>query len=141
MCKRLIYLLLLRPSVQSIMGATETFRSIFPVGSSLKMPIFPVLSMLRVCGRSLRVPVSLAVAEAAYGRQECHVASKVAMPYIKIRKQSDGSTRYTAIVRLRRGKTSVHQKARAFAHRAAAITWAKHREVAHPRRPSSLARS
>jgi hypothetical protein len=27
------------------------------------------------------------------------------MPYIKVRKQSDGSTRYTAIVRLRRGKT------------------------------------
>ena len=51
------------------------------------------------------------------------------MAYIKIRKQSDGSTRYTAIVRLRRGKTIVHQEARTFAHRVAAVTWAKHREV------------
>jgi len=51
------------------------------------------------------------------------------MAYIKIRKQSDGSTRYTAIVRLRRGKTIVHQEARTFAHRGAAVTWAKHREV------------
>src|SRR5882762_1837053 len=51
------------------------------------------------------------------------------MAYIKVRKQSDGSTRYTAIVRLRRGKAIVHQEARTFAHRVAAITWAKHREV------------
>jgi len=28
------------------------------------------------------------------------------MAYIKVRKQSDGSTRYTAIVRLRRGKSA-----------------------------------
>jgi len=52
------------------------------------------------------------------------------MPYIKVRKQSDGSSRYTAIVRLRRGKTIVHQEARTFAYRSAAVTWAKHREVA-----------
>ena len=51
------------------------------------------------------------------------------MAYIKVRKQSDGSTRYTAIVRLRRDKTMVHQEARTFAHRVAASTWAKHREV------------
>jgi integrase len=51
------------------------------------------------------------------------------MPYIKVRKQSDHSTRYTAIVRLRRGKTIVHQEARTFAHRSAAVSWAKHREV------------
>jgi len=51
------------------------------------------------------------------------------MAYIKVRKRSDGSTRYTAIVRLRRGKTIVHQEARTFAHRVAAVTWAKHREV------------
>jgi hypothetical protein len=51
------------------------------------------------------------------------------MAYIKIRKQSDGSTRYTAIVRLRRGKTIIHQEARTFAHRVAAVTWDKHREV------------
>jgi len=51
------------------------------------------------------------------------------MAYIKVRKQSDGSTRYTAIVRLRRGKTIIHQEARTFAHRVAAVTWARHREV------------
>jgi integrase len=51
------------------------------------------------------------------------------MAYIKVRKQSDGSTRYSAIVRLRRGKTILHQEARTFAHRSAAVTWPKHREV------------
>jgi integrase len=51
------------------------------------------------------------------------------MAYIKVRKQSDGSTRYTAIIRLRCGKSIVHQEARTFAHRSAAVTWAKHREV------------
>jgi hypothetical protein len=34
------------------------------------------------------------------------------MPYIKVRRQSDGSTRYTAIIRLRNGKTIVHQEAK-----------------------------
>jgi hypothetical protein len=57
------------------------------------------------------------------------VASKIAMAYIKLRKKSDGSTRYTAIVRKRVGKAIVHQEARTFTHRAAALTWAKHREV------------
>ena len=61
------------------------------------------------------------------------------MAYIKVRKQSDGSTRYTAIVRLRRDKTMVHQEARTFAHRVAASTWAKHREVVLED-PSALAR-
>jgi hypothetical protein len=51
------------------------------------------------------------------------------MPYIKVRKQSNGSPRYTAIVRLRSGKAIVHQEARTFAHRSAAVSWAKHREV------------
>ena len=40
------------------------------------------------------------------------------------------TTRYTAIVRLRKGKGVLHQETRTFAHRSAAITWAKHREVA-----------
>jgi len=35
--------------------------------------------------------------------------------------QSDGSTRCTAIVRLSRGKTIVHQEARTFAHRVAQL--------------------
>lgn len=51
------------------------------------------------------------------------------MAYIKIRKKSDGTTRYTAIVRKRVGKTMVHQEAKTFTHRSAALTWAKHREV------------
>jgi fructose 1,6-bisphosphatase len=41
-----------------------------------------------------------------------------------------GSTRYTAIVRIHTGKTVVHQEYNTFAHRVAAVTWAKHREVA-----------
>lgn len=61
------------------------------------------------------------------------------MPYIKVRKRSDGSTRYTAVVRLRNGKTIVHQEARTFAHRSAAVSWAKHREVALED-PSALTR-
>jgi integrase len=61
------------------------------------------------------------------------------MAYIKVRKQSDGSTRYTAIIRLRSGKTIVHQEAKTFAHRSAAVTWAKHREV-ELENPSTLAR-
>lgn len=51
------------------------------------------------------------------------------MAYIRVRKYSTGRTRYTAIVRLRRGQTIIHQEARTFAHRAAAATWARHREV------------
>jgi integrase len=47
------------------------------------------------------------------------------MSYIKVRRQSDGSTRYTAIIRLRNGKTIVHQEAKTFAHRSAAVSWAK----------------
>ena len=61
------------------------------------------------------------------------------MPYIKIRKQSDGSNRYTAIVRLRRGTTIIHQEARTFAYRSAAVSWGKHREVALED-PSALTR-
>ncbi|HLA72783.1 MAG TPA: hypothetical protein VK624_14850 [Steroidobacteraceae bacterium] len=52
------------------------------------------------------------------------------MPTIKIRKQANGATRYTAIVRLRRQGTILHRESRTFAHRSAALSWAKHREVA-----------
>jgi integrase len=52
------------------------------------------------------------------------------MATIRARKQADGTTRYTAIVRLRKGKGVLHQETRTFAHRSAALTWAKHREVA-----------
>jgi hypothetical protein len=51
------------------------------------------------------------------------------MATIRARKMANGSTRYTAIVRLRKGVTIIHQEAKTFTHRAAALTWAKHREV------------
>jgi hypothetical protein len=62
------------------------------------------------------------------------------MPYIKVRKQADGSTHYTAVARLRSGQTIVHQEARIFAHHSAAVRWAKHREVAldDPAAPSHV---
>jgi hypothetical protein len=52
------------------------------------------------------------------------------MPTIKVRKQTDGTTRYTAIVRIRRGGAILHRESRTFAHRSAALSWAKHRVVA-----------
>ncbi len=52
------------------------------------------------------------------------------MATIKARKQANGSTRYTAIVRIRRGTTVLHQESRTFTHRTAALSWARHREVA-----------
>jgi len=51
------------------------------------------------------------------------------MATIRARKQSDGTTRYTAIVRIRKGKSVVHQECKTFALRTAAAAWAKHREV------------
>ena len=51
------------------------------------------------------------------------------MATIRARKQADGSTRYTAIVRIRKGKILVHQECKTFALRTAAASWAKHREV------------
>jgi len=41
----------------------------------------------------------------------------------------DGTTRYTAIVRIRKRKAIIHQECKTFTHRASALTWAKHREV------------
>jgi hypothetical protein len=52
------------------------------------------------------------------------------MATIRARKQADGTTRYTAMVRIRKGSTVIHQENRTFTHRSAALTWAKHREVA-----------
>jgi hypothetical protein len=52
------------------------------------------------------------------------------MPTINARKQANGSTRYTAVIRIRRGTTVLHQKTRTFTHRTAALSWAKHREIA-----------
>ncbi len=52
------------------------------------------------------------------------------MATIKARKQANGSTRHTAVVRIRRGTTVLHQESRTFTHRTAALSWARHREVA-----------
>lgn len=52
------------------------------------------------------------------------------MPTIKVRKQTNGTTRYTAIVRLRSQGKVLHRESRMFARRSAALSWAKHREVA-----------
>jgi integrase len=52
------------------------------------------------------------------------------MPTFKVRKQANGTTRYTAIVRLRRQAKVLHRESRTFAHRSAALSWARHREVA-----------
>jgi len=61
------------------------------------------------------------------------------MPTVKVRKQSDGTTRYTAIVRIRRGGVILHRESRTFAHRSAALSWARHREIALED-PSALTR-
>jgi len=52
------------------------------------------------------------------------------MPTIKARKQANGVTRYTAIVRMRRGAAIIHRESKTFAHRTAALSWARHRQVA-----------
>lgn len=51
------------------------------------------------------------------------------MATIRARKRSDGTTRYTAIVRIRKGKTIVYQEYKTFTLRTAAASWARHREV------------
>jgi hypothetical protein len=51
------------------------------------------------------------------------------MATIKARKQSDRAMRYTAIAHVRRHGQILHRESRTFAHRAAALSWAKHREV------------
>jgi integrase len=59
-----------------------------------------------------------------------HLKRGVYMATIRARKQADGTMRYRAVVRFRKGSTVLHQESRTFAHRGAAVTWAKHREVA-----------
>jgi hypothetical protein len=44
------------------------------------------------------------------------------MPTIKVRKQANGATRYTAIVRLRRQGKILHREGRTFAHRSATLS-------------------
>jgi len=61
------------------------------------------------------------------------------MTTIRARRQADGSTRYTAYLRIRKGKAVVHTEAKTFSHRSAALSWARHREVALED-PAALAR-
>jgi hypothetical protein len=51
------------------------------------------------------------------------------MAIITARKEANGTIGYTAVVRMRRGTIVLHQESKTFAHRSAAISWAKHREV------------
>ncbi|GMU68412.1 MAG: hypothetical protein AMXMBFR37_07450 [Steroidobacteraceae bacterium] len=57
----------------------------------------------------------------------CH--PEINMATIRARRQTDGTLRYTAIVRIRRTGKVVHQEAKTFSQRGPANTWAKHREV------------
>ena len=52
------------------------------------------------------------------------------MATIRARRQSDGTIRYTAIVRLRQGKAVFHYESKTFSQRSAASSWANSREVA-----------
>lgn len=52
------------------------------------------------------------------------------MAHILVRKYGSGVTRYTANVRIRKGKRVIYREAKTFTHRAAAEKWAKSREVA-----------
>lgn len=63
-------------------------------------------------------------------RIACHPGDKIIMATIRARRQADGGTRYTAVIRIRRAGVVIHQEARTFALRTAATSWAKHREVA-----------
>src|SRR5262245_8950832 len=62
------------------------------------------------------------------------------MATILARKQANGSTRYTAVIRIRKGKTLIHQEAKTFSLRGATEKWAKSREVALED-PSALMRA
>jgi hypothetical protein len=52
------------------------------------------------------------------------------MATIRARKQADGTMRYSAIVRIRKGKQLIHRETKTFSQRSAAEKWAKTREVA-----------
>jgi len=62
------------------------------------------------------------------------------MATIRAGKQSDGTTRYTAIIRIRKRRTIIYQEYKTFALRTAAVSWAKHREV-ELEKPGSLYRA
>lgn len=61
------------------------------------------------------------------------------MPHILTRRYGTGKTRYTAVVRVRKGQVLLHRESKTFAHRSAAVSWARHREVSLED-PTALAR-
>ena len=52
------------------------------------------------------------------------------MAHILVRKYPSGSTRYTADIRIRKGKQVIQRESKTFEHLGAAQKWAKAREVA-----------
>ena len=60
----------------------------------------------------------------------CPPEHKIIMATIKARKQADGGTRYTAVIRIRRAGVVIHQEVQTFGLRSAAKSWARHGEVA-----------
>jgi hypothetical protein len=82
--------------------------------------------MLGVSAVFLRIPGSLWVAG---DKNSVSPPKGPTMATIRARKQANGMIRYTAMVRLRKGQTVIHQENKTFAFRAAAFSWAKHREV------------
>src|SRR6185503_4214706 len=62
------------------------------------------------------------------------------MAHILSRKYASGTMRYTANIRVRKGKKVVYREAKTFAHRASAATWAKKREV-ELENPTTLVRA
>ena len=79
---------------------------------STEMPIFVVFSTRGISAGFLGISGSLLVAEGTQRGQESLVPSKIIMATINARKQSNGSTRYTAVVRIRRGTTVLHHESR-----------------------------
>jgi integrase len=63
------------------------------------------------------------------------------MATIVARKRSDGTTAYTAQIRLRRGGVIIHSEAKTFARKATAKAWAAEREEQIRRDPSATTRA
>jgi hypothetical protein len=83
--------------------------------------------MLRILVGFLGIPANFSLAEAP--RIAWHL-QEITMATIRARKQADGSMRYSAIVRIRKGKQLIHRETKTFSQRSAAEKWAKSREVA-----------
>ena len=97
------------------------------------MPCLVASSTCVVAAGLLRILRSLLLAEGTQRGQEWFTPflspQAINLPTIKVRKQASGSTRYTAVARIRRGAAVLHQESRTFTHRTAAPSWAEHRKV------------